>query len=435
MSVVYSLTKGCDVIIEGLLYFLLIFAPLAFGSVQILPLSIIESVIFLSFAIWLVKRLVTAQPLIKPPFWKPALVFIVLVSLQLLPLPQALVSFLSGQKVSLLDKFLPAEMLKPQFVSLTIYQNQTIIKFIELLSYAVIFFVLINTIERKSQFKRILWVMMFGGLLVAILEIANNFKFPFVNRNHFAGNMELVIPLAIGYILSGLEKPQKILFAFLAIILILSLFLSLSRAGILCFLGSMIFMILAFRLRRSLRGKVTFIYTLIIISFILLLVLGIDPLLERFGVLFKEELFSRESRLHLWGDTLKIVCNFPLLGTGLGTFRNIYPFYKTLTVQAEVFYAHSDFLQLISEVGLVGLAVAVWFLIVFFKGVYLAWLSRHNPFAKGIVLGGLTGILAILLHSFFDFNLQIPANTLLFSIITALIYKCMLVKFDGNENI
>jgi O-antigen ligase len=321
----------------------------------------------------------------------------------------------------------------PQFMPLTIYQNATLLKFTELLSYAVIFLVLINTVQRKSQFKRIIWVIIFTALAVAILEIANNFGFPFVNRNHFAGNMELAVPLVIGYILSGLEKPQKIIFAFIAVILTVSLFLSLSRAGTLCFLGSIIFMISAFRLRRSLRGKVTLIYALIIISFILLLVMGIDPFLERFGVIFKEDIFGRESRLHIWRDTLKIIRDFPVLGTGLGTFRNIYPMYKTLAVQARVFYAHSDFLQLISEVGFIGLGLAAWFLITFFKEVYFAWISRHNPFAKGIVLGGLTGALAILLHSFFDFSLQIPANALFFTVTSAMVYKCIFIKFKEDE--
>lgn len=433
MPILCSPEKTCDIVIEALLYFLLIFTPLVFGGVQILPLSITESVIFLIFTVWLVRIFFSSNSPIKPAFWKPALAFIFLVFFQLIPLPRFIVSLLSGQRVFLLNKFLPSEMLKPQFIPLSIYQNQTILKFIELLSYAAIFFVLINTIERKSQFRRILTVIIFTGLLTAILEIANNFKFPFVNRNHFAGNMEMVIPLCIGYALSVMEKPQKIIFSMTAVIMVTALFLSLSRAGALCFLSSMIFMILMLRLGKGLKNKVTFVYMLIIVSFLLLPVMGIGPLLERFGILFKEEALSPDSRLQIWREVLRIIRDFSLFGTGFGTFRNIFPVYKALPIQVPVLYAHSDFLQLVSEIGLAGLAAAAWFLTAFFKSVYPAWLGRHNPFAKGIVLGGLTGILAILLHSFFDFNLQIPANALLFSVVIALTYKCASVRFNEYE--
>jgi O-antigen ligase len=247
--------------------------------------------------------------------------------------------------------------------------------------------------------------------------------------------MELVIPLLIGYILSGLEKPKKIIFAFIAIILTASLFLSLSRVGILCFLGSIIFMLTLLRLRKVLKSKAKFIYLLVAISFILLLVMGIDPLLDRFRILFRGDIFGRENRPDIWRNTLQIIRDFPLSGVGLGTFRNIYPLYKTLTVQVPVFYAHSDFLQLISETGLIGAGLAVWFLVIFFRDIYLVWLARHNPFVKGIALGGLAGILAILLHSFFDFNLQIPANAFLLTVIIALTYKSVSLKFNEDEPI
>lgn len=428
MPIPHSLAETCDTAIECLLYFLLIFATLAYGSVQILPLSVIESSIFIVFSVWLIKASFSSQPLIKPSFRKPALAFILLVFFQISPFPRPVVSFLSGQRVALLDKFFPSQLARLQYIPLSISQSQTLLKFIELLSYAVIFFVLVQTLENRGQFKRLIAVITFTGLITAVLEMANNFRFPFVNRNHFAGNMEMVIPLAIGYILSGAERTQKVIFGFAALIMVTALFLSLSRAGSLCFLSSIVFMALMLRLRRGLRGRLSFVYILIAGSFLLILAMGIEPLLERFGALFKHEIFSRESRFQIWTDTLKIARDFPIFGTGLGTFRNIYPVYKTLPEQARVLYAHSDFLQLISETGIAGLFLAAWFLFLFSREVSLAWLKRHDPFVKGIALGGLSAILAVLLHGFFDFNLQIPANALMFTVIMAVTYKCIALQ-------
>jgi O-antigen ligase len=128
-----------------------------------------------------------------------------------------------------------------------------------------------------------------------------------------------------------------------------------------------------------------------------------------------------------------MIKDFVLFGTGLGTFRYIYPVYRTLTVQAPIFYAHSDFLQLISETGLLGLGLAFWLLFLFYKEVFSAWLTRHDPFVKGITIAGLSAMLAILLHSFFDFGLQIPANALFFTVTSAMVYKCIFIKFKEDE--
>ncbi|MCX5713066.1 MAG: O-antigen ligase family protein [Candidatus Omnitrophica bacterium] len=165
-------------------------------------------------------------------------------------------------------------------------------------------------------------------------------------------------------------------------------------------------------------------------ALVLFIILGLEPTLERFAILFKKDLISTEGRWTIWADTLKMITDFPLFGTGLGTFKNIYPMYRTLSVQATVSYAHSDFIQLVSECGLLGLGLSVWFLAMFFKDVFSLWLNRHNIFVKGITLGCLTGCLAILLHSFFDFSLQIPAIAFLFAIILALSYKCVLLRDD-----
>lgn len=426
-------TKICDFAIEALIYFLVIFTPLVYGSVQILPLTILESTCFLALLLWLVKISVSDEVyFIKSCLWLPIIVFFSLAALQLIPLPKQLLAVLSPHQYFLINKFIPPEAMNKAVFSLSVYRNQTLGKLIELLSYAAAFFVLVNNINSQKQVKRILLIVISMGLVVSILEVANKFKFPFVNRNHFAGYVVMIIPLAIGFLLTEIARPKKIILGFSAAIMLTALFLSLSRAGILCLLGALIFMFFLLKLRRTLRAKTGAIYILLVIAFILILVMGIEPVLERFSGLFLKEQFSAEGRWIIWKDTLKIISDFPLFGVGIGAFRNIYPMYKTLPAQAIVNYAHSDFLQLTSEGGMAGLVVAIWFLILFFKDIFSNWFMRHHPFTKGVTLGGMTGLLAILLHSFFDFNLQIPANALLFTVVMALTYKSVITNFGED---
>lgn len=428
-----SVAKLCDFTIEALLYFLLIFIPLAFGGVQILPLTILESISFLILAIWLIKRLfIPDSTVIKAYFWLPVILFILLVIFQLFPLPKEILGFLSPKHLYIFTTFVPAEVLSKVQYCLTIYKEPTLSKLFELLSYVSVFFVLLNTLETKKQFKRLILVIISMGFLVSIIGMAKGFTYPFINRNHFAGYMELVFFITAGYSLTEMTKYKRVLFSFIAMIMLVAIFLSLSRAGSLSFLGALIFMFTLLKLRKSMRKKSTFILTIVIIGVIFLGVLGGGPVLKRFSSLFDKGIISSETRWAIDRDVLNIIVDFPAFGTGLGTFRNIYPMYNTLQLQDKVNYAHNDFLQLISEVGFLGLGLALWFLYLFFRNIFIAWLSQHHPFAKGIVLGGACAIFSLLLHSFFDFNLQIPANAFLFTVAMAIIYKCSVIARSEN---
>ena len=421
--------KTCDYIIEVLLYFLLIFSPLAYGSVQVLPLTIIESTSFLILSIWLVKQIfVPALNLIKASFWVPVILFISLVIFQLSPLPKEILGFLSPKHLYIFRTFVPGEALSQVKYYFTIYKEPTLFKLYELLSYISVFFVLLNTLETKKQFKRLILVIIAMGFLVSMIGIAKGFAYPFINKNHFAGYMEMTSFMAIGYLLTDLDKQKRIIFSFMAIVAILGLFLSLSRAGLLCFLFSLGLMLYLLKLRKGIHKKSRLILGIIIFTFLFMLIARIEPFLERVSTLFKKETISVDARWIIWKDSLRIIRDFPFFGTGLGTFKNIYPMYKTLVIQSSVFQAHSDFLQLISETGFLGFGLVFCFLYLFFKNIFKAWLSHHYLFAKGIALGGSCAAFSLFLHSFFDFNLQIPANALLITVVMSLSYKVVFLK-------
>jgi O-antigen ligase len=123
--------------------------------------------------------------------------------------------------------------------------------------------------------------------------------------------------------------------------------------------------------------------------------------------------------------------DFPLLGVGWGNFRYAFTFYKNVTpFPAYYEHLHNDNLQLVVETGLVGSFLYFLFLFKIFKDIFINLKKRHDPFVKGIVLGGLCGLMGTIFHGFFEYNFHIPAISLLFWFMSGLIYKCVHMHFQ-----
>jgi len=116
--------------------------------------------------------------------------------------------------------------------------------------------------------------------------------------------------------------------------------------------------------------------------------------------------------VHMWRER-------PLLGWGLGTFPVVYPKFRSFYTSFFVNDAHNDYLQLLVETGILGAAIAVWFLVLTFRRAW-AKLDNWQETATGtLTVACLLGCVGILVHSFLDFNLQIPANAALFYVLCA----------------
>lgn len=119
-------------------------------------------------------------------------------------------------------------------------------------------------------------------------------------------------------------------------------------------------------------------------------------------------------------DSLRMFLKRPILGWGLGTFPTVYPRYRSFYTNLFVNEAHNDYAQLLAEMGLLGFTLAVCFL----AGMYHRGLSAsrrwQNHWDGTVSLAALIGCTGILLHSFVDFNLQIPANAAMFYVLCAL---------------
>ena len=270
----------------------------------------------------------------------------------------------------------------------------------------------------------------------------------FISRNYFAGYLLMVIPLSIGYLLSRKENQilrfkgwrhwltslhgKSLLVGFGVVVMILSLLFSASRMGIASLLFSCGLISL---LLRSLRGgkKVSRIPVLILVLALLWAVwIGLDAVISRFFTSSDDF----KSRWEIWVDTVRMVKDFPLFGSGLGTFALVFPMYRSFHITGVTNHAENDFLQLTSDVGLVGIGLLlILFIAFFYKAVEgIRSLSEGDP-KRYVGIGGLVGIIALMLHSLVEANVQIPANAFLFTFIFAVVLRLPDVTRSSNHRL
>jgi O-antigen ligase len=261
----------------------------------------------------------------------------------------------------------------------------------------------------------------------------------FINRNHFAGFIEMVWPLALGFtlaqggwgqgytvkkILASERLNRQALLALGIVVFLLALLFSRSRAGIAgALIGFLTFILLA---RSGHRGGFRYTWLLLggIVGMVVVysLSIGIGPITERFFTLS-----DSDSRLEFWRDSLPILKDHPL-GIGLRNFEKVFPVYNvSMLADKRLEYAHNDYLQLLIEAGWIGfIALLTGFSIFMWKSASrIRRLDLHyDPLRYFLAVGAFSGLISLAFHSFFDFNLQIPANCVYFVTLMAILYSC-----------
>ena len=452
-------------LIKFLLIFLLVFTPIAFGSFELWAFSLMEFGILLMIILWAIqsifKKDFTDSELRTPnsPFCLILLsLFLLLVLIQMVPLPSGIVQIISPKTYELRHSlsFEPSALSFP----LSFVPFATRIEFFKWFALSGFFLFLLNWkgFNRGSLYHLIPVIMSVGiaESLYGMFEffsghhhilnldgssLTSSVSGTFVNRNHFAGYLLMVIPLSMGFLFSR-EDFQKsrsrgwrhrlssldgktFLIAFGIIVMILALLFSASRMGILSLLLSFSLISLFFKdPRRERRFSKT---PVLIFGLALLWAawIGLDAVISRF--LSVSEGFGE--RLKFWVNTFQILKDFPLFGSGLGTFTQVFPIYRSFYILGLATHAENDFLQLASEVGIIGIGpLLILFSIFFYKGVSGIRSLSHRDSERYFGMGGLVGSLALLFHSIVEKNIQVPANALLFTFLLAMILRITLAQ-------
>jgi O-antigen ligase len=266
-----------------------------------------------------------------------------------------------------------------------------------------------------------------------------------VNRNHLAGYMEMIIPLSIGYTvaafsnapsrgvtawrrfvhrLTGEASHKLALLFFATVIMAVSLVLSLSRAGLVSFLTAVLVVGAVLFIGRATRRWIALPVVLLASLAISLLWFGLGPLIDRYASLFhlnRDD--SMLGRMVVWKDAMGILRDHPVLGSGLGTFKTVFPAYKTLPDPVLYDHAHNDYVQLLTETGWLGFGLAAAAGLILTWLIVAGWRQRRNPRSRALLMGLTTGMLAILIHGVNDFNFHIPSNALLFAVFLGLAFN------------
>ena len=241
---------------------------------------------------------------------------------------------------------------------------------------------------------------------------------PYINHNHYAGLLEMLLPIAGAYVLALPQRhPLRWLGAFSVLIAFASVELSGSRGGVIALvIESAIFVFVFGRSRLFGKRRIAAISAIAAVSGVAILMIIAPPeVLERYQTLIKSPDLTTGMRTQMAADTLHIFRDHPFIGTGLGSFETVYPRYQTVFPDRIVEHAHNDFAELAAETGLVGLALAALAAVIFFASAFRNISSKVTDLAGSIRLGASISCCGILLHSLSDFNLHIPANAAWFA--------------------
>src|SRR6267154_3104652 len=425
-------------------------AVLAFGGTAPSFFAVAQVIILGLGILFVLSGRFSRVPSAHIPITSP-LLLLAFVLLQVCPLPVSLAP-LFGRT--------PDDLVGESHFTVSMAQYQTVSHLLLLVTYLTAFFLTLVLCRDPNAKRRLVFAMLSLGVFEALygliqyltgwqqiftyvkkyyLEEATG---TYINRNHFAGFLEMILPFAVVLALrwaallfkdasSGTATLRKIasrtellslvLWLFLATLLFVALVLSRSRMGIISILVSLVAILaLAGTASMPARTRVP-VATLFFLGVLGLIVwIGIDPVMSRFDTLGQEYNFSDQNRISIWRDTLGLILHHPLLGTGLGSFSVVYPSVQTVFLTLLVDHAHCDYLEVATDLGLPGAILAFGSIFWVLAQTARRYRKTEESFDKAVILGCIGSVAAILVHSVADFNLYIPANALVFTIVLAI---------------
>ena len=248
---------------------------------------------------------------------------------------------------------------------------------------------------------------------------------PYVNRNHFAGLMELWCPLALGMtLLPEYRLAQRWFWAVLALVMGAAVMLSGSRGGAISLVVAVVVFTLLVAAQRAGRRAVLWLLVAMLFTVSGVLALERGELLQRYEAVLRPHQYQQEDaaayRFAAWKDTFTLIRQTPVIGSGLDTFATRFPAVRSFATDLVWTQAHNDFLQFLAETGLIGGLLALW---MFGAGARetMRNLARTSGTATGALLAAVAaGCIGFLAHGWLDFNFHIPANASSFVVLAAI---------------
>ena len=451
---------------------ILLWSPLPLGSHRIWSAALLEWLIAILFIVWLFsKKTEEGSPqalghnktiiglFFAIPLWT---------ALQLVPLPPEILTWLSPQHLHYTAN--------PQaWQSLSLDTGATLYKLQKSIAYALFFVLALALINTPSRLNLVAQAIVISGVFQAaygVLVVLGGSTFDifniaaitgksyissasgtFVGRNNFAGYLEMAIALGVGLLVTQIllnkdnfagfrASLRNFMFTMLSgkarlrvflALMVVALVLSHSRGGNSAFFASLgvcgIVGLWLYRKHNKAKSLAVLFGSLIAVD---VLILGSWFGLDQLAARLESTELQHEERTFVFQNNIDVLHDFWLTGSGAGSYYSIFPNYQDNQSMGFYDFAHNDFLQIGIEYGLIGsLFFGLIVLLCFIKAIQ-AQTQRHTAILKGMGFAAMMGIMSIMIHSSSDFNLQIPANALLFTLLCAI--ACVARSMEQQEH-
>ena len=378
--------------------------------------------------------------------------------LQLVPLPPRIVQLIDPHAIAIrMALWLPPVMTRSDmpWIPISIAPYDTVAAAGILLSSVIMFWTCRRVCEEggTGRIVRAIAIMGLAASVAAIVQRAQRIDLlygvwrpldtgarpygPFVNRNHLATWVIMACPVAFGYLLARAPRsktPQHVsqrvvnalkhlgtirIWLVVAVCLMtLAVLLSGSRSGLIGLMCALALSIALMRRRGTVAVRSWTVFQFALLAVVTLSFANYDVLLRRL-----EESMTRaqagRGRVAIWRDAVRLVEDFPVTGTGAGTFGKAITVYQTAEPGYAIDQAHNHYLQVMAEGGalllLPGTLAVGLFLVLATRSVKQDLSSNYL-----IRAGACAGIGGVLVQSIWETGLTMPANALLFATLAAI---------------
>ncbi len=432
---------------------LVVWLPLAVGGNSAFLYSITALWSGLVLLAWLVlyARGYRRIPVAARRSWPALLIlaaWLCFIALQLLPLPLSLVAFISPKAAwahQLTYHPGPGE----PWVTLSVDPHRTLESLHRSITLSLLFLLVLLLVRRFVHLRWLMAALVLAGTLTAVLGLTGyllgwqsmyqgSLSATFANRNHLADYLTLSVAAGIGLLLAqlGQDSPPrerretlrrvldwimsgKMRLRAYLLLMTVAIILTHSRMGNTAFFASLLVagLLALLLMRRKTRGMVILLASLVVIDILFVgSFVGINRVVER----LEKTSLAHETRDEVVRDTIRYWRDFPLTGSGMGTFRIAFPLYKGSDIPPTYLRTHNDYLQFAAESGIIGLLLIGAFVALTLAAVLLALRRRRVPWALGAAFATLMGTVALLIHSTVEFNLQMFANAASYMVVAGM---------------
>lgn len=444
-----SLRGRIAIILERGIFFtllaLILLVAVPYGTVEPWWEALFEVIVFVLGALWTVEGMLSGKWLTREhKVFLPLLLIALYAVVQTLPvIPN------SSTSAGLLRVW--------SAISADPYETR--LSVLKLLALTLAGVMLLNYTSNKYRLRALVYTIIGVGLLSAFFGILRQttqhspgFFLPFlqpdtgygqfINYNHFAFLMEMVLGLILGLSVGrGVRREHVLIYLALALPVWVALVLSNSRGGLFSMLTQVLFLALLYNIARPRREKLEreerersllwrvshaavlrpiIIVGLVVMVFVGAVWMGGEALTSRLETVSgevtaeKDERNEGARRKEIWQATWAMIKDHPLAGVGFNGYWAAIPQYHHASGELTPQQAHNDYLELLASGGIIGVLLAGWFIFLVIKGIRRSLRSK-DAFRRAASLGASIGLFGVAVHSIVDFGLHITINALVFT--------------------